>query len=203
MEILYLYYNQPKAIQNLESIGYPFTRFNFHFVDDGSKEPLKCEWAKVYRIQKDIAWNQPAANNYGFSKLDPEAYVLRLDIDHYFNIEDLDAIDKIELKPKQIVYFRRKLNGGEIASHPNCYLARVKDLIDIGGYNEEFCGNYGFDDSELRHRMKFNRFKLLFSKIYLHAVLELRTEGLKRDTKINHTKFKRIVKEMYLHSNYR
>ena len=191
MKILYLYYNQPEAIRFFEKLGYPDIGFDFVFIDDGSKQPLICKWADVYRIEKDTPWNQPAANNLGLSVLDPDDYVLRMDIDHWFTKKDLRLISQLELDKREVVHFRRVSIDKRLDPHPNIFLARVSDLTAIGGYNEDYCGSYGYDDLELRRRMEKAGFKFTLSNINCRAEPTLSTRGLKRDTETNRVKFTR------------
>lgn len=198
MIVLYLYYNQPQAIAFFEKLGYPNYDIEFLFIDDGSQQRLKDieswrKWpnAKQIRIEKDIPWNQPYANNLGLKYLSlysEEELVLRMDIDHYFTKEDFQEIKKIEVGPKEIVFFER-IKG---SSHPNIYLARVQDLLDAGGYNEAFCGNYGLDDKELNWRLRQKGFK--FSKSNFKALInnDAKTRGLKRDDSVNRKKLKKL-----------
>ena len=188
MKILYLYYNQPTAVEKLFKLGYD--TLDVIFIDDGSKVPLKCDWATVYRIEKDIAWNQPQANNLGFSKI-PNEVVLRMDIDHYFTLDDIKKVLKIKPKEKEIIKFKRLYKGKRISEGKNIYLANVNDIVYIGGYNEIFCGNYGYEDGDLMLRMRKAGFTFTISDI-LCRVDDLPTRGLNRDTTINHRKFKQL-----------
>jgi len=186
MTILYLYYNQPEAIKNLERLGFDKADIDIVIIDDGSKVPLKCEWATVYRIEKDVKWNQPKANNLGFSKIN--GLVLRMDIDHYFNVKDLPRLYNFIPEEKEIVRFKRKHKGKWINPHKNIYLANVSDLRDVGGYDERFCGNYGYDDTEFMQRLKDKGFEFYMSDVTVYADTTFETK-LDRDTTINKQKY--------------
>jgi len=191
MTVMYLYYNQPDAIRFFESLGYQDLGINFLFVDDGSDIPLTCQWADVIRIDYDIPWNQPKANNTGFDFIcyrNEKDSVLRMDIDHYFLPNDLIEINEYELFTRQLVTFGRK----GIKPHPNIYLASVSDLMEAGGYNEEFCGNYGYDDMEFMNRLKKKKFKFTPSPIEVRVNHDLKRHGLNRDTTINKAKYLKL-----------
>lgn len=164
---------------------------NFLFVDDGSKIPLKVDWknATVLRIDEDIPWNMPRANNLGFSHLDENDVVLRMDIDHFITKEEVDILNTVKLQPKEVMKFRRK-NASDCP--PNIYLARVKDLIDVGGYNEVFCGNYGFEDRDLMDRLRNNGAVFTKSPIEIYVDIHKHTIGLDRDTTINKEKYLKL-----------
>lgn len=191
MKVLYLYYNQQKAIELLEALGYADSGIDFIFIDDGSKVPLECNWATVYRIEEDIHWNMPQANNLGFSKI-PNEVVLRMDIDHYFTVEDLHKINKIKLQEKEIIKFPRLYKGKIIKEGKNIYLAKVNDIVNVGGYNEIFCGNYGFEDGDLMNRLKKNGFKFTISDILCRVDGQMYTKDLNRNTDINYAKFREL-----------
>lgn len=190
LTILYLYYNQSKAIKFLEELGLPDYDVNFLFIDDGSKIPLKLNWknVKVLRIEKDIPWNQPQANNLGFSKI--KGVVLRMDIDHYFNKEDVSELKKLSnyLKKKELMHFHRITRKGK-NPHKNLYMAHVEDLKKAGGYDEDFCGNYGYDDLELMFRLNKKGFIFKSSKIQMFINHKAATKGLERDVAINKIKY--------------
>lgn len=197
LTILYLYYNQPQAIDFFQSLGYHEALVNFLFVDDASLEPLTLNWpnAQVLRIEQDIPWNQPAANNLAFQHLlqqDENAVVLRMDIDHYFNVHQLHTLklEALDIQPKEIIHYRRQ----HTTPHPNVYMARVQDLVKAGGYNTQFCGNYGYDDKELMHRLKKRFFHFTQSNLCCNVNHSGRTHNLNRDQSINHAKFLELVK---------
>ena len=149
--------------------------------------------ATVLRIDDDVPWNQPAANNLGLKYIymnDPSAQVLRSDMDHFFTLDDLMAIEDIKLKPKTILHFKR----GDIRPHPNVYLARARDLLEAGGYNEDFCGNYGYDDLELMDRLRKKGFIFELSEISARVKNDMKTKGLNRDFTINREKYEKLMK---------
>lgn len=189
LTIHYLYYNQPNAITFLESIGAPDYAINFLFVDDGSKIPLKLNWPNAYvlRIDKDIPWNMSAANNVGFNYLysqDPETIILRLDMDHFIYPRQINQILNIipHIKTKMMMKFNR-MNG--IHSAPNIYMARIKDLVEAGGYDERFCGHYGYEDIEFLTRLKNKGFSFGLSTVEIQINMNEGTKGLDRDTSRN------------------
>ena len=200
MKLFYLYYNQPEAIKNLEAIGYDSMPYEVVIIDDASKPKLDCDWATTYRIRKDVPWNMSKANNFGFSKLDPNDIILRCDMDHWFSLEDLDKLANIDLKPKQVIKFNRivhKTNGGcyDTKTPVNIYLGRVGDLIEVGGYNEAFCGNYGYEDKEFMHRLEKNGFDIsIHPTIKSHCNDWMFTKGLERDASINRELYLELTK---------
>ena len=196
MKILYLYYNQPKAIQNLENAGLNKSPFEIIIIDDGSNPKLNCDWATVYRIEKDLPWNMSRANNLGFSRLNPNDIVIRMDIDHWFSLEDLEKLSKIKLKPKEIIKFNRIVFSKrkyKTTPPPNIYMARVGDLINVGGYDERFCGNYGYEDKELMHRLKKNGFKETISEVLVKTNAYLHTTKLNRDLTVNRELYLELI----------
>lgn len=195
--ILYLYYNQPQAITFFETMGYQHLPVKFLFVDDGSIQPLQLNWpnATVLRIQEDIPWNMPAANNLGLKHLyaqDPNTVVLRMDIDHYFHPVAIDHLnqDARHIAPKEIIQYRRF----RTTPHPNIYMARVADILKAGGYNLQFCGNYGYDDKELNFRLRKRFFSFSLSNTVCHVNKNMRSQGLKRDKTINYQKYLLAIK---------
>ena len=187
MTVMYLYYNQPDAIKFFEDLGYPDIGIDFLFVDDGSKEPLKLDWATVLRIDEDVPWNQPKANNIGFKylySLAENMTVLRMDIDHYFTVNDLLDINTIKLFDKEIMTFKREGRH----PHPNIYLANVRDMVK-NGYDEQFCGSYGYDDIELMDRLKKKHFSFTSSYIKCYINHNIKQHGLERDTTVNKQKY--------------
>src|SRR5690606_36564618 len=132
----------------------------------------------------------------GFSMLNPNDTVLRLDIDHWFSFEDLEKLSEIKLKPKEIIKFKRIVCSEKpylTKPPPNIYMARVGDLLNIGGYDERFCGNYAYEDKELMHRRKINGFKETISEVLVNTKASLHTKGLNRDLTINRELYLELI----------
>lgn len=187
MTIMYLYYNQPEAIAFLESIGCPEYPIDFLFVDDGSKEPLKLDWpnAKVVRIDKDIPWNMSAANNMGFRHLSGK--VLRLDIDHYIERVQVDQLKWISPNRMELVIFSRyrpDINR-PIDPAPNIYLIDTEDFWSVGGYDEDYCGHYGYEDKDIRRKFDRAGFSVRHSPLMISVNTRFSTKGLDRDLTTN------------------
>jgi Glycosyl transferase family 2 len=148
----------------------------FILVDDGSPvkmpEPdvdLNCTMA---RIKQDIAWNQPGARNLGAHLADTE-YLFFTDIDHEITARALQqAIEKD--KDRNTVYmFQRRFNGKSHHPHPCSFVISKAAFDRIGGFDEDFAGHRGHDDT---------MFKLLIDRYLkretIHADLILHADGL-------------------------
>lgn len=98
----------------------------------------------------------PETNNLAFRYIKTD-YVIRLDIDHYLDGEEIAKI--LDLNPKQnICYkFRRKDPKGNLYPNSdnavNSYLINKKDYWLNKGYNDFFSGHYGNDDIDFFNRM--------------------------------------------------
>jgi len=196
IKLFYLYYNNPQAIEHLERV-YHVSGLSVVIVDDGSTVPLECDWATVYRIDEDVPWNMSRANNYGFGMLDVDDYILRCDIDHWFDPEDVDKLVGIDIAGT-IVKFERVVYRSDESfyitpSPPNIYLAKVGDLIDAGGYDERFCGHYGYEDKEFMDRLERKGIRTVIHPFVKSNCNDwLGTKKLDRDGSVNRELYERI-----------
>lgn len=207
LTIFFPYYNQPTALINQLEIMSNYNeeirkKISIFIVDDGStKEECKLAILQkyldkleitLYRIDIDIPWNMPETNNLAFRYIETD-YVIRLDIDHYLDSEEIAKI--LDLNPKQnICYkFRRKDPKGNPnpRNSVNSYLINKKDYWLNKGYNEFFSGHYGNDDIDFFNRMDNVCKVILLENIFLTIVLEHLTINLDRDTTINIKKLHR------------
>ena len=146
MTIIYTYYNQKERIPGILKEKHPDCRVII--VDDCSQTPLKSlESIDVYRIDEDIPWNQPGARNLGFQEA--EGWIICADIDHLVTRENVDALINMKKEKGTIYYLGREDTIGW-----NLYLIHKDDFEKIGGYDEDFCGHYGYDDT-LFNRMAY------------------------------------------------
>lgn len=137
--LIYTYYGQKERIHGIVSEKHPECRVVI--VDDGHPDALESlPGVDVYRIEEDIPWNQPGARNLGFSV--SEGWIICADIDHLVTKENIDELLKMDKKKGTIYYLGREDTDGW-----NLYMIHKDDFEKIGGYDEDFCGHYGYDDT--------------------------------------------------------
>lgn len=149
----------------------------------------------LWKIDIDIKWNQPEANNLAFREIKTDC-VIRSDIDHYFNELDFEKIlNKIEcnqLDLKSNLYKpQRYVKEKKIHLHPNVYIISKNKYWDINGYNEYFSGNYGYDDVEFMRRADKMLNKVVLTDTKLQSIPDGGTD-MHRDNRCNSIKLKEI-----------
>lgn len=157
-------------------------------VDDGSPSsftenlPTYFKDILFIRIEENIPWNQPAARNLGAKHATGDILVFT-DFDHIFDTLNFSVIkDNFTKGTNAKTYlFPRIKNGKNINHHPCSFAILKKDFI---GFDESFCGNYGYDDTEFTQRHQPLGILPVTTKVVLHKS----THSLKRDTKQNQKK---------------
>jgi hypothetical protein len=157
--VLYTYFGQRERIQGIVNQGLKTV-----IIDDCSKEPLGfVDGIRVARITDDIKWNQPGARNLGFHIC--EGWILCVDIDHLVTKENMEQLNNTNLR-KGCVYYL----GREDTKSINVYVIHKDDFEKIGGYDEDFCGNYGYDDIHFYNKCKkfleVHELKHIKTKVY-------------------------------------
>lgn len=170
--VLYTYFGQRERIQGILEQGLKTV-----IVDDCSKEPLgPLDGVKVVRITDDIKWNQPGARNLGFHISD--GWILCADIDHLVTKENMEQLEKTELKRGCVYYL-----GREDTNSVNIYVIHKDDFEKIGGYDEDFCGNYGYDDIHFYNKcvrlLEVHELRHIKAKVYAK---ESSSEGVRDST---------------------
>jgi len=210
------FYNQHEALKFNLDLYSSFDKdlrdeIDFLIVDDGSQRESAIDIAKdyvdklnlsLYKIDVDIQWNMPEANNIAFKEAKTE-WVIRTDIDHFLIKSEFKKLKHQELKAGNVYFFRRaisdknqKMISHAAFAHENTYVLSKEDYWRIGGSNEYLSGNYG-DDFEFRPRL-FSMIKYIETEIFLYTIKEFGTgEGevsyvpeLARDLSINSAKAK-------------
>lgn len=175
--LLYTYYGQKERIAGIVKEKHPDCRVVI--VDDCSPEPLQSlESVDVYRIEDNITWNQPGAKNLGFQE--SEGWIICADIDHLVTRENIDDLLKMK-KKKGTIYFL----GREDTNSWNIFLMHKDDFEKIGGYDEDFSGNYGWDDIEFLWRCQKNLKVVEKRDIKVKVFAEESSSKLKRDVEFN------------------
>lgn len=148
LTIIYTYFGQKERIGGIINEVHPDTRIII--VDDCYPEPLEIiDGVDVYRIEEDIEWNQPAARNRGFREAN--GWIVCADIDHLITYDNVEDILKLKKEKGTVYYLGREDNNSW-----NVYLIHKEDFDKVGGYDEDFCGHYGYDDIDFLWRCQKN-----------------------------------------------
>lgn len=141
--ILYTYFGQKERLKDIIE-----QKLNTIIIDDCSHEPLESiNGIKIVRITDNIKWNQPGARNLGFHL--SNGWIICADIDHLVTKENVEQLKKINLNKGSIYYL-----GREDTNSINVYVIHKDDFEFVGGYDEDFCGNYGYDDIHFYNKCK-------------------------------------------------
>ncbi len=157
LAILTHVYNAAKATQeqvdSWSTLSHRDTEaIEFLIADDCSDAPLKLRTyglpLRLFRIPTDIPWNMAGAKNLLHSKSTAE-WLLFFDVDNRINPSLLGLLagqlDKLD--PRVIYLFPWILNGEEQPQpHINTFLIHRSTLDVVGGFDEDFCGHYGYED---------------------------------------------------------
>lgn len=138
-------------------------RLKVILVDDGSQSapaatvarPSGLPAVKIYRVLVDKPWHQHAARNIGAHEAE-DGWLLLTDMDHVLEegaaaellslLPELDegsiyTLDRIEADTRKPTLDR----NGNPKPHPNSFVVTRDTFWKIGGYDEDFCGQYGTD----------------------------------------------------------
>lgn len=128
-------------------------KIQFIIVDDGSPLPfsIESEWnlnLLHLRITENRPWNQAGARNLGVLAASTQR-ILLTDIDHIFPEKTLEAALHKPLSSRTFYKFYRRLPNSKFlhSPHSNTFLLDRGRFLGLYGYDEEFSGHYGFEDS--------------------------------------------------------
>ncbi len=168
-------------------------QLEFIVVDDYSDEPLRlppCEInLSLFRVEDDIAWNQPGCRNLA-ALMARSPWLLFFDADNLLAPIGFDLILRgLEQIPADYLYTFGRIEAGELAiSHVNTFLVRRDLFFQAGPYDEDFSGHYGYDDIMLRNLWKKNIGRERYIADILFQQLSISTQKLDRDLQINRSK---------------
>lgn len=157
--IVFAYYDNPSMLefQWQQIAGYSKAvrdRIEVIVVDDASPITPAASVARtqslpqhrIYRIAKDIPWNQDAARNIGAHEAS-SPWLLLTDIDHVVPEETLRGLLDLEKDPAVFYTLgRTKFFSDDVREpHPNSYVMTRDMYWKIGGHDEDYAGIYGKD----------------------------------------------------------
>jgi len=211
LSLITLYYNQPDAlkfhINNFLSYKKEvLKKIEIIIVDDGSmKYPAINVLTDLnafeklpivlHRIDVDIKWNMPEANNVAFDNCHND-YICRFDIDHFFTDTDISKLLETLIDENSFFTFDRICDGKYIKPSPNAYITHIKLINDLKGYNEYFSGNYGYDDIDFYERVS-KRTTIKKIDVCIQVNPYYSTPDIIRDSSINKKKLRENKRPAY------
>jgi glycosyltransferase involved in cell wall biosynthesis len=195
------YYNYPDKVEEQikywESLPESFlSEVEFILVDDGSEQRMDFRPThlnlRVFRITTAIAWNQAGARNLGACNASGQ-WSLFSDIDQRFYLQPMQKLlERLDDLDQMFMYYPKTknitdLDGSPQIFHVNTILINTQKFREMGLYDEDFAGHYGYEDLYLgkvweRHG---GRRAILHDMEYLED-LRFRTKALDRDLTRNH-----------------
>jgi len=142
-------------------------RIMFIIVDDHSPIDIKIPDDinlnyRLYRVDSDIMWNQAGARNLG-ATMSPAPRLILTDVDHVFPEQLLTDICNSPVPLKNIYKFKRNNSDGtKRSTHANTFYLSKGTFTNALGYDEEFCGHYGYEDVLFQEFVKRIGFKLKY-----------------------------------------
>lgn len=191
--ISHIFYNQHSMLPIHQEAWdrHPPNSVRYTLIDDCSPIPIKTPRRRnldVYRVQEDIPWNISGARNLAYHVAQTD-WVLCADVDHVVTASALESILALDLSDENVAYIfaRQRPDGTEgCRAIINCLMARDK-YFEIGGYDEDFSGHYGREETFFDHCLVHNKIRVKFCD---HIILEWHpklggTSGLIRDKSHN------------------
>ena len=169
-------YGQPKMLEKWwETLRtYPeavAAKIRLVIVDDHGDPPAEIPEdirgifkAALYRVTKNIPWNQPGARNLGVHVAKTD-WLLLLDPDMVVEPKVATAllVHSRKMKRGQLVkLLLRYTDNTYDATSPNVYLLHKADFNQVGGYDEDYAGHKGWSDVQFMHTLR--GFKMRFLK---------------------------------------
>jgi hypothetical protein len=136
------------------------TYIEFIIIDDCSDILLPVDFSNLpvryFRITSDIPWNLAGSRNLAALKVRSK-WALFHDIDQVFDAEKLEKLiynvipQLDENDPKKLYKFPYVFGQKEMPPHPSIVLFNINYFWAMGGYDEDFCGNYGYEEVWFNH----------------------------------------------------
>jgi hypothetical protein len=204
----------PSSLRDLleHYAGYPaelLDRIQFVVVDDGSPMPPEASVdldlnLLLLRVTEDIAWNLGGARNLGIV-LARSDKVLVTDFDYLMPEATLRAM--VERRNPGCWMYKlrcRRADGTPIRAHPNTFFCSRGRFLRFHGYDEEFAGHYGFEDSLFWRWQRYHGTRFRYLPRRFHATVrpidpERGYHALGRDLEHNRPIAKRKRREMLEH----
>lgn len=204
-------YNNQKALEDQAAMWKTWdlgNKVELVFIDDCSSPQLDLSSlplaTKCYRILDDIPWNMPGAKNLGALKASGE-WLLFYDTDQFLDSEGLKKlVEQLPVLPARTIFRFNRFDLKDhkpLPIHQNCQVIRKKEYLDLGGYDEDFSGAYGHDDSYFERLWTFYGGKIsVLKEPYIFDDDRLATQNLDRDKKRNRLLRRKKMRHLHIES---
>jgi glycosyltransferase involved in cell wall biosynthesis len=189
LTIALLYFAKPAMLfRQLENFAsYPEDirqHLTILIIDDGSPDGLKAtdyldinQYDSQFRIRlariiTEKPWNIGGARNLAFTLADTQKALL-LDLDVLVPMETMKTAMTWETRNQTNILahrFNRRRPDGSTGKHPAICVLDVEAYWEIGGCDEDFCGNYGYTDVHFWYRWKADRSRLRFDHLDTYLI---------------------------------
>lgn len=167
-------------------------QIHFVFVDDHSKQPYQIPENTnlnytLVRVTDDIMWNQGGARNLGVTFAMSDRLILT-DLDIVFPENLLQRLINYNPPNNSVFKFNTISNFQLVRPHVNVFFTTKQVFMKTQGVDEEFCGNYGYEDIFFYYLQK-----ALGTKFYLYRYSNIVHKEHKESAKTQHNPLIRDV----------
>ena len=185
----YLALANPETLENLELV----------IVDDCSdqeRELVSPNFRFInLRIIDDIPWNQSGSRNLG-AMTSKGQWQLFFDIDQKISYEGLDyVVNHCDSLNEEVMHyflvndFIDSNTNEQLTVHPNTFLVNASKFRLNGMYDEDFAGNYGYEDLYLPYLWERNGgTRAIIGNEFYFTDQHFKTTSLNRDLEPNKVK---------------
>jgi hypothetical protein len=199
--LVFLYYDNPQMLEvQLECWntyrGVLAQPPRILVIDDGSPKTFAADIVRkkklklpiqVYRIKEDIPWNFTGARNLGCHQA--EGWIYISDIDTLLPAEAAKTLFESQPLDPQCFYMPRRIwlpTGAEAEQAIVNLLFHKDKYLAIGGYDEDYAGNYGREETDFFRRLRRVAKKVVRTDVTIEVVPprlvpDARTTGRLRD----------------------
>ena len=177
-------------------------------IDDGSMPPLEVDGTGLnvqhYQVPVDIPWNHGGCKNLGTLQASYD-WIIYLDSDRIIPPESLEYLFTNAQSGNYYIFAQINHDGSSRGTKKpfGVFCAERAEMLRVKGFDERFCGAYGYEDLQLSKKLKvYGIKKNKLNDVYLVAydtVMDGKTRVLSRDLTRNKALFQKSRQERYSH----
>lgn len=202
--IIPVYNNEATLIRNInrlwevDKITEVVCVFDGYSCNNSVRKYIEARKGKVVSNYPNVPWGNSRARNIGAINASND-YLLFIDVDHTIKNQIGPKFGLLigpligTLTNDRVYKFKRVLKKTEW--HCNTLLMHRDIFFSVGGYDERFCGHYGYEDRYLEFRLRNHGY--VFENLQDEViVLDGGGVDIERDKDRNKTLFKKLTNEI-------